>query len=118
MELITKMEDIFHDPDNTPKVKLPKQWKHWCKKAGFKIQGYRYGMESRWARRPWAWFYLEGKGYHWRVNCFAEFERGDTYEDFDRWARCIIDATRLPKTEAEFMEAVKLLKEAYTPLDD
>jgi hypothetical protein len=37
------------------------------------------------------------------------FQCGDTYERFDRWARCTIHEVPLPKTKAEFLAAVKSL---------
>ena len=87
-------------------VKLPKQWRHWC--ASMHLRPH-----VRRGKTHWNWFYLKGRGYMWRVNSFAEFERGDTYGNFDRWARCNIDFSLLPQTKAEFQATVRhLVKEA------
>lgn len=80
-------------------VKLPKQWRHWCASMHLR-PNYRRG------KAHWNWFYLKGRGHMWRVNCFAEFQRGDTYAEFDRWALCSIDAAEIPKTKAEFKATV------------
>lgn len=95
-------------------VKLPKQWKHWCRKMGLRPPHFH----QRWKvdRNPRAWMYLHGKGHVWRVNCYGEFERGDKYEEFDRWALCNIDSVpSVRKTFAEFKCDVESLIAAYDP---
>lgn len=87
--------------------KLPKQWKHWCKLAGLRPEGKR-NRYNDW-RQTWSWFSLKGKGFCWRVNCHGMFQRGDSYAEFDRWALCDIDETTMPKTEKEFLNAVRHL---------
>ena len=89
------------------KVKLPKQWRHWCADLGLKIHGKKRGQGQ------WQWFYLKGKGHYWRVSCHGMFERGDSYEDFDRWALCTIDEVPLPRTRAEFRASVARLISEY-----
>lgn len=87
--------------------KLPKQFKDWAAGAKLKVHFKR-------KRKSSGWFYLKGRGYVWRVNCHFEFERGDTYADFDRWALCNIDSVPLPKTKQEFIAAVKHLVSVYS----
>lgn len=52
---------------------------------------------------------MTGRGHHWRVNDHGMFQRGDTYAEFDRWALSSIKEVPLPKTKAEFIQAVKTL---------
>ena len=85
--------------------KLPKQWKHWCKGMKLSIHGKKLTSSVE------EWFYLRGRGHYWRVNCHAVFQCGDTYEEFDRWARCDIEEVPLPQTRAEFNQAVRMLLE-------
>ena len=94
-------------------VKLPKQWKHWCRQLGFRTQTWPgYKKDRSWH----TWFYLKGKGHVWRVNCYGHFERGDTYEEFDRWALCNIDfLDNVPQTFAAFKWAVETLVSSYDP---
>lgn len=87
------------------KFKLPKQWRHWCMLAGLR-------PVCRRGRSDYQWFYLVGRGYHWRVNCYAVFERGDDYASFDRWALCDIDEVPLPRSKTEFLAAVRTLLES------
>lgn len=96
----------------TNKVKLPKQWRHWCADRGLKIHGKKRGQSH------WQWFYLKGKGHYWRVNCDGMLERGDAYADFDRWALCTVDEVPLPKTLAEFRAAVARLLTEYKDADN
>ena len=93
------------------KIKLPKQWKHWCRKMHL-----RPIMSDTYYYHQKHWFYLKGNGFCWRVNCNWEFERGDTNEEFDRWALCNIDKVDyIPQTFEEFEYAVESLIAAYTP---
>lgn len=86
------------------KIKLPKQWKHWCRSAHLATRDYGY------SQRPQdRWFYLRGHGREWRVNCHGMLQCGDTYADFDRWALCEIREVPLPKTRAGFLAAVQWL---------
>ena len=97
-------------------IKLPKQWKHWCKKAGLRRWSNKI---SKWDRNISAWFYLKGRGYVWRVNCYGEFERGDSIENFDRWALCDIDSvSRVPENELEFLMTVQYLISLMEKNDD
>lgn len=84
--------------------KLPKQWKHWCRKNGLKIRHFRrcYRVNA---------FYPHGHGHHWRLNCHEMFELGDSFEDFDRWALCDIVSVPKPSSLAEFTNAVTYLLE-------
>lgn len=84
---------------------LPKQWSQWVKKAGLRRESgaCQRGLSS--------YFYLKGKNRNWRVNCFGELECSCPLEHFDRWAnsRGANYGYHLPKTEAEFVAAVKQL---------
>jgi hypothetical protein len=92
---------------NEVEVKLPKQWRHWCASMHMRPHQKIYDKSQ------YNWFYLKGRGYVWRVNCYAEFQRGDNYEDFDRWALCSFHSVSIPKTLAEFKATVlRLVKEA------
>ncbi len=82
--------------------KLPKQWKYWCKTQRM----HPHGCNSKWARST-TWFYLKGHNHVWRINCYGEFQLGDTIEKFDRWALCDnIISCKVPETELEFKETV------------
>jgi len=86
--------------------KLPKQWKYWCRKYGLKPYT-RWKRRSKYSRSIHSWFYLEGFGRVWRVNCWNEFQVGDLLEEFDRWALCNpIISVEIPKTEKEFELAI------------
>lgn len=80
---------------NDAKVVLPKQWKHWCADSHLKPHHHAGG-----------WMYLRGRGRFWRVNCWGDFQCGDTYADFDRWALCNIHEAPMPRTREQFREAV------------
>lgn len=91
------------------KLKLPKQWKHWCADQHMRMHGKRYSRGFK------GWLYLRGHGYYWRVNCFGMLQCGDTYEEFDRWALCDIAETLMPTTRSDFRAAIKkLLQEKAT----
>ena len=82
-------------------LELPKQWRHWCRKAGLRPT---YG-----GRRHYDWSYLKGRGRFWRLNCHGMFQCGDTYAEFDRWALCKIAELPCPKSELQFIDAVRAL---------
>ncbi len=86
---------------------LPKQWKHWCQKAGLR----RYGGLVSGQRDIRSWLYLQGKGHVWRVNDRGMFQCGDTLAVFDRWALCDIVEVPRPTSMAEFTAAVANLSE-------
>jgi hypothetical protein len=84
-------------------MKLPKQWLFWAKKAGLRPERKR-GQGNQ--------YYLVGRGRRWRVNCYNEFECSCPTEHFDRWANsCGAQMDTPPKTEAEFLAAVAMLRE-------
>ena len=91
-------------PVTWTKTKLPKQWMDWVKKAG---------LRPLRSKKNWAWkwrgYYLSGKGRRWRLNDLGMLQRGDTYAEFDRWALSSIEEVPMPKTKAEFIQAVKTL---------
>lgn len=89
-------------------VKLPKQWKHWCRRAGLRPES-----SGQWARSMSAWMSLNGQGRKWRIalrdvsnqdDCI--FQAGDTYDEFDRWALSERRDFEIPQTWAEFKAAV------------
>lgn len=94
---------MYNYQDFPPSPKLPKQWKDWCASMKLKLHG------RSTSRNQGFWFNLKGRGHYWRVNCHGMFQRGDNYEDFDRWALCDIDECPLPQTKAEFQKAVREL---------
>lgn len=58
-------------------------------------------------KRQSAWFYLKGHGHVWRINDKNMFQRGDNYEDFDRWALCSdIHEESIPQTQQQFKDFV------------
>lgn len=93
------------------KVKLPKQWKHWCQKLNLRRHSSKI---NKWDRNINSWFYLKGRGFVWRIDCFGHFQRGDRIEDFDRWALCnISEIDFVPNTFKSFESWVIALIEAY-----
>jgi hypothetical protein len=90
------------------KIVLPKQWKDWCRRAGLRTMGPRRKWERNWRS---SWLYLQGRGHVWRINCYGEFQCGDTHEDFDRWARCYIVYVDFDifKSRDQFVNIVKQL---------
>lgn len=87
-------------------VTLPKSFRHWCRLARLKPHG---GL----GRKQYEWYYLKGHGRVWRINCHGEFECGDTYAEFDRWALCTIEKMPLPQTKEAFLAAVTQLLVAH-----
>lgn len=89
-------------------MKLPKQWRHWCRQAGLRPES-----TGRWRRSTLAWQSLDGCGRKWRIalrdarnqdDCV--FQAGDTYQEFDRWALSERRDFEIPRTWAEFKAAV------------
>jgi len=96
-------------------IKLPKQWKHWCKKAGLRPETtFRY---TDGLRRSGRWMSLNGQGRKWRISLRntanqndCVFQAGETYEKFDRWARSRRTTFEIPQTWAEFKAALDYVK--------
>ena len=84
-------------------MKISSKWVKWCKQNGLRPHA---NNKSRSNRNRRSWLYLKGKGYVWRVTCDNMFQRGDNHDDFDRWARCTIDETPLPKNAKQFADSV------------
>ena len=83
-------------------MKLPKSWKHWCKTNRFVTHS-----SNKSEKRQSAWFYLKGHGHVWRINDQGMFQRGDNYEEFDRWALCSdIHEEPVPQTAQQFKDFV------------
>lgn len=80
----------------TPKIIIPKQWKHWAQSAGIKSDNKHCN------------YYMTGRGRRWRIDCFGKFEASCPQEHFDRWANSRgAEFPRLPQTKAEFLQVVK-----------
>lgn len=86
-------------------MKLPKQWKRWCKIAGLKPIKYR--------RDKWSYYYLKGHERYWRINRHDMFQCGDTYHEFDRWANSEIRECPIPQSQQQFVDAVQDLLYQY-----
>ena len=85
-------------------TKLPKQWNHWVRDSHL--------LDNCMSIRKYRGYYLRGKGHYWRV-AGNTFQISDTIKDFDRWANSTVGFIDLPRTRAEFREAVeKLLEQA------
>jgi hypothetical protein len=81
---------------------LPKQWKHWLKKAGFDP------LDEFEKRHPTNW---KGFGRHWRININNWLQASETKETFDRWANSVFFSTEgIPQTEHEFLERIKHMR--------
>ena len=88
--------------------KLPKQWKHWCRKVGLR-------PEWQPTRKDASWSSLNGRGRKWRIalrsadgpqtDCIFQASV-DTLAEFDRWALTERYSFEIPKTWAEFKAAV------------
>ena len=84
-------------------IKLPKQWMYWAQKAG---------LCREWGRGKQGRNYLIGRGRRWRVDCNGVFECSCPTQYFDRWANSRgAEMDCVPKTQAEFLLAVKKLRE-------
>lgn len=85
-------------------MKLPKQWKHWCRQANLR--------PTCDPQRGGHWTHLKGRGRMWRVDSNGFLCCGDTYNRFDRWANSdVIVRAPMPRTEAEFIATVRNLVE-------
>jgi len=83
-------------------IKLPKQWRHWCRKYGLRP------MRGSDVRKEFSWWYLQGRGRVWRVTDSESFEGGDLIKDFDRWALCDpIARIAIPENEYDFKDALQ-----------
>ena len=93
--------------DKHDRIVLPKQWKHWARKAGLKVTG------GGWrCRHPRAGLYLQGKNRNWRVDCNGKFQCSCPLPKFDRWANSHgAYATAFPQNEKEFLAIVLQLRE-------
>lgn len=92
------------------KVARPKQWRHWCKSAGLKIDGDSSLKRKRVFCMDW---YLLGHNRYWRVNIYGDFQCGGTFEKFDRWATTTTTQTNLPRSRAEFKASVQQLLDEH-----
>lgn len=87
-------------------VKLPKQWKDWCKQCGLRAtnSGFKLGKFKK-----YDYFTLKGKGRHWRVNCYGELQCSERYENFDRWANSHQESESMPVSFVDFRNVVYTL---------
>lgn len=81
-------------------IKLPKQWKHWCKLMRLKPES-----RGRYLCK-YEYFALVGHGHRWRVNMHGQFQMSEPYEQFDRWANSVELSMPMPNTEWKFIKAV------------
>ena len=86
-------------------MRLPKQFKHWCSRAGLR--------QRHKGRHASDWHYLKGHGREWRINCHGMLQCGDKYEDFNRWALCNIREADLPTCLNDFINTVNQLVKAH-----
>jgi hypothetical protein len=93
-------------------IKLPKQWKHWCKKAKLRPES-----TGHWARGKWAHLSVRGLGRRWRIDCYGNLCVSDAERHFDRWANSQVTSVPIPKTEAEFLAAVKTMRDSALLVD-
>lgn len=83
-------------------VKLPKQWRYWCKLANLRVE---------WrSKSAYSHFSLKGQGRRWRVNCYNQLSVSCDEKDFDRWALSWVADAEMPKTEAAFLATIADLK--------
>lgn len=91
-------------------IKLPKQWRHWCRLSNLRPEGGN-------TRRDSAWMSLNGRGRKWRItlrdvrnpyDCI--FQAGDRYEDFSRWALSNRMDFEIPQTYEEFSLVISRLE--------
>jgi hypothetical protein len=89
------------------KLRLPKQWEHWCQVNNLRPHG---------NLRRKRWTYLKGQGRVWRIaydnvgDRGHWFQGGDRHEQFDRWALSKRYDFTIPKTLTEFSAAIDSLK--------
>jgi hypothetical protein len=86
---------------NHSPLRLPRQWRHWCRLAGLRTQYHRRIQSSHWT--------LQGLGRNWRVNSRGVFQVSCVLEDFDRWSNSTLAEVSLPQSLAEFEKSVRLL---------
>ena len=88
---------------------LPKQFKHWCRKAGMKFHG----------RGHWDAYYPFSRYNNFRVDCNNCFDIGTFHLDFDRWANSCFHTVPMEEinTEEKFLDWVRTMsfasKHAY-----
>ncbi len=81
-------------------MKLPKQWRHWCRLNKIRPET---------PRRKYSYFYLIGHGRRWRVSDRGKFQISGPLHEFDRWAKSTIGEIELPSTMDAFNVAVQFL---------
>lgn len=100
------------NPD--PKITLPKQWRDWCKSMRIgRTPGRRFGK----GQAQHHWFYLKGRGHHWRINMYGMLQMSCPSEQFDRWALSVRSETTMPKTKAQFQAAVRAMLAGHHRID-
>ena len=88
------------------KHKLPKQWKHWIKKAGL------HWNSTKHCRERFGKTLFIGCGRHFRVNRYGEFQCSVPSAHFDRWANSVgYTCPVFPQTEAELLSIVTTMIE-------
>jgi hypothetical protein len=90
-------------------IKLPKQYRHWCKLANLRPIGKykrRYGFSGKY----YQYCYLKGRGRTWRVNSDGLFQMSEPYDTFDRWANSFFSEMEIPKTYKEFLAGIQSME--------
>ena len=77
------------------KVKVPKQWNHWC---------YRLKLKDtmKYKRLRHKYVSLKGHGRWWRVNIKDEFQYSEVFKTFDKWGNSTEATFAIPQSFAEF----------------
>lgn len=86
------------------RVKIPKQFGHWCKinKIKFDMKYYNgFSINKLYTE------YTKNRKRHFRVNNLNQFEICDG--DMDRWANSTYRSTTVPRTYKEFIESLLYL---------
>lgn len=85
-------------------MKLPKQWKHWCKRAGLK-PSWKIRL-SRLKRKDYCWASLQSETRRWRIDVNGLLCVSCHKDDFDRWANSEVTKYPFPQSEKELCEIV------------
>ena len=85
-------------------ISLPKQWKHWCKKAGLRVDSPRY--HSWYSRKDYYWTSLRSSTRCWRIDVNGLLCVSCHRDDFDRWANSEVTKYPFPQSEKELCDIV------------
>lgn len=74
------------------KIKIPKQFYHWCEQNHIKL--IRKKRKNK--------YYFKGFGRYFRITADNYFQVSEPVETFDRWANSVVFAFEMPQTQHEF----------------